>query len=79
MFEISPHDVEIGFGGLRGRGQRKQDMAIERDLYLTLEEVFHGCIKKMKITRRVSYKLISDLLLFTCSTIILLLVPQFVS
>ncbi|XP_065650076.1 dnaJ homolog subfamily B member 13 isoform X2 [Hydra vulgaris] len=54
MYEISPHDVEIGmFGGLKGRGQRKQDAAIERDLYLTLEEVYHGCIKKMKITRRV--------------------------
>ena len=32
---------------------KKQDPPIERDLYLSLEEVFHGCTKKMKISRRV--------------------------
>ncbi|CAG5114806.1 unnamed protein product, partial [Candidula unifasciata] len=30
-----------------------QDPPIERDLYLSLEEVYHGCTKKMKISRRV--------------------------
>ena len=42
-----------GFGGLRGRGRPKQDPPIERDLALTLEEIYSGCIKKMKISRRV--------------------------
>ena len=41
------------FGGLKGRARPKQDPAIERDLSLTLEEVFNGCIKKMKISRKV--------------------------
>lgn len=47
------YDPEIGFGGIHGRGRRKQDPPIERELYLTLEEVFKGCVKKMKISRRV--------------------------
>ena len=47
------HDPEVGFGGIHGRGRRKQDPPIERELYLTLEEVFKGCVKKMKISRRV--------------------------
>lgn len=46
-------DMHMGFGGLEGRGSRKQDPAIERELALSLEEVFHGCTKKMKISRRV--------------------------
>merc|ERR1711894_139472 len=46
-------DLSMGFGGLHGRGAKKQDPPIERDLYLSLEEVFHGCTKKMKISRRV--------------------------
>ena len=50
------YDPEIGFGGVHGRGRRKQDPPIERELYLTLEEVFKGCTKKMKISRRVSYR-----------------------
>ncbi|XP_060065464.1 dnaJ homolog subfamily B member 13-like [Ylistrum balloti] len=46
-------DLSMGFGGLQGRGRKKQDPPIERDLFLSLEEVFHGCTKKMKISRRV--------------------------
>lgn len=46
-------DIGMGFGGLHGRGAKKQDAAIERELVLSLEEVFHGCTKKMKISRRV--------------------------
>jgi len=47
-------DMHMGFGGLHGRGAKKQDPSIERELALSLEEVFHGCTKKMKISRRVS-------------------------
>ncbi|XP_048840000.1 dnaJ homolog subfamily B member 13 isoform X3 [Brienomyrus brachyistius] len=47
-------DIDVGFGGLCGRGVRKQDAPIERDLHLALEDLFHGCTKKMKISRRVS-------------------------
>ena len=46
-------DFMTGFGGIRGRGKRHQDPPIERDLFLSLEEIFHGCTKKMKISRRV--------------------------
>lgn len=33
--------------------QRKQDPPIEHDLFLSLEEVLSGCVKKMKISRKV--------------------------
>lgn len=46
-------DMHMGFGGLHGRGAKKQEPPIERELALSLEEVFHGCTKKMKISRRV--------------------------
>lgn len=46
-------DGHATFGGLKGRAQPKQDPPIERDLLLTLEEVYNGCIKKMKISRKV--------------------------
>lgn len=41
------------FGGLKGRAQPKQDSPIEKDLVLTLEEIFNGAVKKMKISRKV--------------------------
>ncbi|XP_062870903.1 dnaJ homolog subfamily B member 13 [Trichomycterus rosablanca] len=47
------NEVDIGFGGLRGRGVKKQDPPIERDLHLALEDLFYGCTKKMKISRRI--------------------------
>lgn len=43
----------MAFGGLKGRSQPKQDPPIEKELSLTLEEAFNGCIKKMKIARKV--------------------------
>ncbi|CAI2737946.1 unnamed protein product, partial [Dicrocoelium dendriticum] len=40
------------FGGTMGRGQPRQDPPIEREMFLTLEEIYNGCIKKMKVSRR---------------------------
>lgn len=51
--------MDLNFGG---REVKKQDPPIERDLHLALEDLFHGCIKKIKISRRVR-----------CSDIVLLL------
>lgn len=50
---VTDSDGFASFGGLKGRSQPKQDPPIQRDLALTLEEVFNGCIKKMKISRKV--------------------------
>ncbi|XP_046875916.1 dnaJ homolog subfamily B member 13 [Hypomesus transpacificus] len=47
------NEVAYGFGGLRGRGVKTQDFPIERDLHLALEDLFFGCTKKIKISRRV--------------------------
>ncbi|NP_001089893.1 DnaJ heat shock protein family (Hsp40) member B13 S homeolog [Xenopus laevis] len=53
FFSPDGSDVNTGFGGLRGRGAKTQDPPIERDLYLSLEDLFFGCTKKIKISRRV--------------------------
>lgn len=54
FFDAEGSDIDLNFGGLRGRGVQKQDPPIERDLYLSLEDLFFGCTKKIKISRRVS-------------------------
>ncbi|XP_046901380.1 dnaJ homolog subfamily B member 5 [Hypomesus transpacificus] len=43
-----PHGNE----GLRRGRRRLQGLAVIQELLVTLEEVFHGCTKRMKITRR---------------------------
>ncbi|KAM5182315.1 dnaJ homolog subfamily B member 13 [Mantella aurantiaca] len=53
FFSADGSEVNTGFGGLRGRGVKKQDPPIERDLYLSLEDLYFGCTKKIKISRRV--------------------------
>ncbi|XP_014772620.1 dnaJ homolog subfamily B member 13 [Octopus bimaculoides] len=53
FFDRVDGDLSLSFGGLHGRSQKKKDPPIERDLVLTLEEVYHGCLKKMRISRRV--------------------------
>ena len=47
-------EAEEIFGGRSGRSVPRQDFPIEKELLLTLEEVFNGCTKKMKISRKVS-------------------------
>lgn len=50
----SPHHGVGGMAGGRKVGAAaRQDPPIEHDLFLTLEEVLRGCVKKMKITRKV--------------------------
>ncbi|KAL3310127.1 DnaJ subfamily B member 13 [Cichlidogyrus casuarinus] len=46
-------EIDGNFGGTYGRGQPKQEPPIEQDLYITLEEAYNGCVKKMMISRRV--------------------------
>ena len=48
-------NMEYGsaFGGSPFRGEKQKDPTINHDLCLTLEELFHGCEKKLKITRKV--------------------------
>ncbi|CAI9563572.1 unnamed protein product [Staurois parvus] len=53
FFTLDGSEVNTGFGGLRGRGVKKQGPPIEGDLYLSLEDLYFGCTKKMKISRRV--------------------------
>ena len=61
-----------GFGGLQGRGARRQDPAIERELALSLEELFHGCTKKMKISRRVIISYFPVLIVYVRADFLLL-------
>ncbi|KAG9341486.1 hypothetical protein JZ751_018989 [Albula glossodonta] len=44
-----PRDRHMGVGQ---QLQRKQDPAIYHELRVSLEEIFHGCTKRMKISRR---------------------------
>ncbi|XP_032846697.1 dnaJ homolog subfamily B member 13 isoform X3 [Tyto alba] len=53
FFAEDGSELTLPFGGLRGRGVIKQDPPIVRDLYLSLEDLFYGCTKKIKISRRV--------------------------
>ncbi|KAM3600690.1 uncharacterized protein V6R79_000762 [Siganus canaliculatus] len=46
-------DAPLQLGGLRPGVVKTQDPHIERDLHLSLDDLFHGCTKKIKISRRV--------------------------
>ena len=52
-------DGHVAFGGLKGHSQPMQDPPVEKDLTLTLEEAFNGCIKKMKISRKVHHAVVA--------------------
>ncbi|XP_078401353.1 dnaJ homolog subfamily B member 13 isoform X2 [Cetorhinus maximus] len=52
-FFDAKEEISLGFGGLRGRGVKKQDPPIEKELHLSLEDLYHGCLKKIKISRRI--------------------------
>jgi len=42
-----------GFGGPSSRGKKRQDPPVYHDLKVSLEDIFTGCTKKMKITKKV--------------------------
>ncbi|XP_068600568.1 dnaJ homolog subfamily B member 13 [Brachionichthys hirsutus] len=46
-------DEPLQFGGLRPGEVKTQDVHIERDLHLSIDDLFHGCTRKIKISRRV--------------------------
>ncbi|KPJ00336.1 DnaJ protein-like 1 [Papilio xuthus] len=43
----------FNFHGSPNRKEKPQDPPIEHDLYVSLEDIARGCVKKMKISRRV--------------------------
>lgn len=49
-------DLPLQFGGLCSEENKIKDDPIERDLYLSLDDIFHGCTKKVKISRKVICK-----------------------
>ena len=52
-FTLSGLTEPPAFSGVAGLVQPRQDAPVERELQLSLEEIFLGCTKKMKISRRV--------------------------
>ena len=50
--EFGSHDIFGNFGGFSDQRSR-QDPPVECKIDLSLEELFHGCTKKMKISRKV--------------------------
>uniref|UniRef100_A0A3B5R355 DnaJ homolog subfamily B member 13 n=1 Tax=Xiphophorus maculatus TaxID=8083 RepID=A0A3B5R355_XIPMA len=55
VFPADFHTIEsaLQFSSLVVGVEKTQDSPIERDLPLSLDDLFHGCIKKIKISRRV--------------------------
>ncbi|XP_069556586.1 dnaJ homolog subfamily B member 13 isoform X1 [Brachyistius frenatus] len=51
--DFDKYDTQLQFGGLQPGVVKAQDPPIERDLHLSLDDLFHGCTKKIKISRRV--------------------------
>ena len=49
----SRYGPNLPFASMKGHLQPKKDPVIEKPLPLTLEELFHGCTKKIKISRKV--------------------------
>ncbi|KAL3284710.1 hypothetical protein HHI36_018858 [Cryptolaemus montrouzieri] len=56
--DMVPNTFMFGFPGSQNirahrQGRISQDPPVEHEIFLTLEEVLHGCIKKMKIQKKV--------------------------
>ncbi|XP_057177749.1 dnaJ homolog subfamily B member 13 isoform X4 [Triplophysa rosa] len=52
FFTTDGSEVNTGLSTLRGQKEKIQDPPIERDLHLALEDLYYGCTKKIKISRR---------------------------
>ncbi|KAG7515547.1 dnaJ-like subfamily B member 13 [Solea senegalensis] len=50
--DFHTNEAPLRFGGLQHVVVKTQDPPVERDLHLSLEELFHGCTKQIKICRR---------------------------
>ncbi|KAI2659627.1 hypothetical protein H4Q32_022115 [Labeo rohita] len=53
FFTSDGNEDNTDFKSLRGQKEKLQDPPIERDLHLALEDLYYGCTKKIKISRRV--------------------------
>lgn len=53
FLDFYTNELPLQFGGLQPGVIKNQDPHIERDLHLSLDDLFHGCSKKIKISRRV--------------------------
>jgi DnaJ-class molecular chaperone len=53
QFRMGPGGPQMG-GGFKRKPQRVQDPTIEKEVFVSLEEIAAGCEKKMKISRKVS-------------------------
>ncbi|KTG48014.1 hypothetical protein cypCar_00018683 [Cyprinus carpio] len=52
FFTSDGSEDNTGLKSLRGQKEKLQDPPIERDLHLGLEDLYYGCTKKIKISRR---------------------------
>nr|XP_043870410.1 dnaJ homolog subfamily B member 13-like [Solea senegalensis] len=50
--DFHTNEAPLRFGGLQQVVVKTQDPPVERDLNLSLEELFHGCTKQIKISRK---------------------------
>jgi len=53
MFADPFHGFGMHSGAAGGQRRVKQDPTVQHDLPVTLEDICHGCTKKMKITRKI--------------------------
>lgn len=53
LIDFYTNDAPLQFGSLKPGVVKTQDSHIERDLHLSLDDLYHGCTKKIKISRRV--------------------------
>lgn len=53
MLDLHSNAEPLMLGGLRRAVIKPQDPSIERELFLSLSDLFHGGTKKIRISRRV--------------------------
>ncbi|OAF70528.1 TPR repeat protein 26 [Intoshia linei] len=53
FYNVVDREKNFNFGNVKALKPKVQDSPVIRNIELTLEELYHGCLKKMKISRRV--------------------------